>query len=79
MSFLHLAIYDCELFIAAVLLWYVCEALPMPNPPKLAVQLAIAFVAIMCAITAHFSDNPSPISTRFPSLSTPNIIAPERR
>lgn len=51
MDILALIIEALKLFVAAVLLWYLVEYLPVPERIKRAVQIAIALICVLTAIS----------------------------
>jgi hypothetical protein len=81
MSVIAFFIAAAEIAIAAIILWHVCNFIGMPAPPKYAVQFLIAFVAIMAVLQMIVSDSVPGLARRSfdPLLSTPSIVAPERR
>ena len=78
MNIIAFAIEVSKLAIMAIILWYVCEALGMPQIPKRVCQLLIALIAILAAIQMVVAGSPPP--SRVPLLGAPpSIIAPERK
>lgn len=71
------AIEASKLAIMAIILWYVCEVLAMPQIPKRVCQLLIVFIAILAAIQMTTA-GASP-SRSFSMDRVPSIIAPEQR
>jgi hypothetical protein len=70
-----------KLAVMAIILYYVCEFLPIPANPKRICQVLIILIAIFAAIQDAMASSPSPTSGRRlsdPMGGVPSIIAPER-
>jgi hypothetical protein len=80
MSVIAFAIEASKLAIMAIILWFVCEFLPMPPTPKRICQALIVLIAILGAIQMVLADAQPGLARRsFDPLLAPNIAAPERR
>ena len=78
MSVIPIAIEIAKLAILAIILFYVCEVLTMPQSPKLACQLLIILIAILASIQIVVAGT-VPMRRDMSLSPTPSIIAPERR
>ncbi len=79
MSVIAFAIEASKLAIMAIILWYVCEVLPMPATPKRVCQVLIVLIAILATIQMVLADAQPGLARRsFDPLSTPSIVGPER-
>ena len=80
MTFISLAIVIAQIALAAVILWWVCEWLPMPDHAKRVCQLLIALIAVLSAINVVIGGTTvtalRPLSDR---LRVPDIMTPERK
>jgi hypothetical protein len=78
MNLIPLIIYAAELALAAIILFYVVEMLPMPANMKRACQGLIVLIAILSAIGALLGSAPPPASHIGPlapnSPSNPSIV-----
>ncbi len=75
-----LAIEVSKLALLAIILWYVCEFLPMPDKPKLACRILILLIAIFTAISAAAGASASPSGYRsIYQDRAPSIMTPEKR
>ncbi len=80
MSVIAFAIEASKLAIMAIILWFVCEALPMRQVPKRVCQVLIVLIAILASIQMVPADAQPGLARRsFDPLSPPSIVAPERR
>jgi hypothetical protein len=80
MSVIAFAIEASKLAIMAIILWFVCEFLPMPLSPKRICQALIVLIAILGAIQMVLADAQPGLARRsFDPISPPSIAAPERR
>jgi hypothetical protein len=79
MSVIPFAIEASKLAIMAIILWFVCEALPMPPVPKRICQMLIVLIAILGTIQMVLADAQPGLARRsFDPLSAPGIGAPDR-
>jgi hypothetical protein len=79
MSVIAFAIEASKLAIMAIILWFVCELLPMPPVPKRVCQALIVLIAILATIQMVLADAVPGVARRsFDPLSAPSIVAPER-
>ncbi len=79
MSIVAFAIEASKLAIMAIILWFVCEALPMPALPKRVCQMLIVLIAILGTIQMVLADAQPGLARRsFDPLAPPSIVAPER-
>jgi hypothetical protein len=76
MDVISISIHVAELVLWAIILYYVCEYIGVPQNPKRACQILIILIAILASIQIVLAGNPPSMSR---SLSSPSIIAPERR
>jgi hypothetical protein len=74
---LALAQYAATVAIAAIILWYVVEYLPIPFHMKRATQLLIALVCVLAVLARVTGAAPPPPLPR-PDLIPPNKPTPER-
>lgn len=80
MSIIPFAIEASKLAIMAIILWYVCETLAMPQIPKTVCQLLIVLIAILVTIQMVLAGSLPPHVDRSMSMDrVPSIIAPEKR
>jgi len=84
MSVIAFAIEASKLAIMAIILWFVCELLPMPQVPKRVCQVLIVLIAILASIQMVLADarpgsQPGSVRRSLDPLSPPSIVVPERR
>ena len=60
----------------AIILWFVCQWLPIPENAKRVCQILIALMAILASMKIIIG---TPVPMRGLSDKTPSIITPERR
>lgn len=80
-SVIAFAIEASKLAIMAIILWFVCEFLPMPLTPKRVCQALIVLIVILGAIQMVLADAQPGLARRSfdPLLAPPSIAAPDRR
>lgn len=78
-SAIALAIEASKLAIMAIILWYVCEVLAMPQIPKRVCQMLIVLVAILATLQMALATTPPRIDRSMSMDRVPSIIAPEKR
>jgi hypothetical protein len=66
MNVLPLIIYASELAIAALILWAVCNFLPMAAPARLIVQCLIVLVCVLAVLQAMISEVPPRLDPLLP-------------
>ena len=77
MYFILLAIEVAKIALVAIILWFVCSFLPMPDKARWICQLLIALIAILSALGLFVSD--APFARSHSMDRVPSIMTPERR
>lgn len=76
MDVLATVIAIAELALWAIIIYYVCTFIGMPDNPRRVCQALVILIAIFASLQIVLGSH-APVASR--TFSTPSIIAPERR
>lgn len=79
MDIIAVAIEIAKLAVMAIILYYVCEVLTMPNGPKIACQMLIVLIAVLASIQIVLAGSTRPPMRSLSMDRVPSIISPERK